>query len=175
MGLVDGQTASETQHTDTQALSCMVLTTSDSRTLETDRGGAYALHALVVAGHKVVDRHIVLDDVTAIRAQVLDAVEADNLDALIVTGGTSLGNRDVTPEAIVPLFSKVLPGFGETLRRLAFESLGPGALLSRASAGIIARTLVFLLPGTPASVRLAMDKLVTPMLREACGQIRYRP
>ena len=155
-----------------QPLTCMVLTSSDTRTLETDRGGAYALQALCAAGHKVIDRHIVADEITAIRAQVLDAVESGTLDALIVIGGTALGKRDVTPEAIRPLFQKELPGFGETLRRLAFEAHGPNALLSRASAGVIARTLVFLLPGQPHNATIAIDTLVIPMLQEACRQVR---
>lgn len=156
-------------------LFCLVLTSSDSRTLENDRGGAYALEALTRAGHHVVDRHIVADDVTAIRALVLDAVEQERLDVLIVIGGTALAGRDVTPEAIFPLFSKQLPGFGETLRRLAFERWGPRALLSRASAGVIARSMVYLLPGQPESVQLAMDDLVVPMLADGCGQIAAGP
>ena len=154
------------------SLHCLVLTTSDSRTMETDRGGAYAVRVLDAAGHNTVDRRIVADDVAAIRAQVLEAVERHPLDVLVVTGGTALGARDVTPEAIVPLFRKQLPGFGEALRRLAWTSLGPSAVLTRAAAGVIARTLVFLLPGAPEVVRLAMDELVLPVAAEACAQIR---
>jgi molybdenum cofactor biosynthesis protein B len=160
-----------TDPTPAPQLHCLVLTSSDSRTLQTDRGGAFALGALTEAGHHVVGRHIVADDITAIRALVLDAVEQDQLDVLIVTGGTALAGRDVTPEAISPLFSKVLPGFGETLRRLAFERWGARALLSRASAGVIARTLVYLLPGNPETVELAMEQLVLPMLADGCSQV----
>lgn len=153
------------------ALCCMVLTTSDSRTLENDSGGAYATRALQACGHKVVARHIVADEVAAIRAMVLDAVESGSVDVLVITGGTSLGPRDVTPDAVVPLFTKHLPGFGEALRSLAFSSIGPAAMLTRAAAGVITRTLVFILPGPPASVTLAMDQLVVPVIDEACLQL----
>ncbi len=154
-----------------EALCCMVLTTSDSRTLENDSGGAYAVAALQACGHKVVARHIVVDEVDAIRAMVLDAVESGTVDILVITGGTSLGPRDVTPDAVVPLFTKHLPGFGEALRHLAFAAIGPTAILTRASAGVITRTLVFILPGPPKSVALAMDKLVVPVMDEACRQL----
>lgn len=154
------------------ALCCMVLTTSDSRTLQTDAGGAYAVAALQAKGHRVAARHIVADEVAAIRALVLDAVESGTVDVLVLTGGTSLGPRDVTPDAVAPLFTKQLPGFGEALRRLAYEAMGPTAILTRADAGVITRTLVFLLPGSPKSVELAMDQLVLPVIEEACAQLQ---
>lgn len=154
------------------ALRCLVLTSSDSRTVQTDHGGAYAARALRDAGHDVLDRRVVADDVTAIRAVVLEAVELGGLDLLLTIGGTALGVRDVTPEAVLPLFRKSLPGFGEALRRLAWEAQGPHALLTRAAGGVVARTLVLLLPGAPEVVRLAMDQLVVPVVREACSQLR---
>lgn len=154
-----------------EALCCMVLTTSDSRTLDNDAGGAYAMRALQACGNKVVARHIVADEVDAIRAMVLDAVESGTVDILVITGGTSLGPRDVTPDAVVPLFTKHLPGFGEALRHLAFRAIGPTAILTRACAGVISRTLVFILPGPPASVTLAMDELVIPVIDEAATQL----
>lgn len=154
------------------SLRCLVLTSSDSRTIQTDHGGAYAACALRDAGHDVVDRRVVADDVTAIRAAVLEAVELGGLDVLLTIGGTALGLRDVTPEALLPLFRKSLPGFGEALRRLAWEAEGPHALLTRAAGGVVARTLVLLLPGAPEVVRLAMDQLVVPVVREACAQLR---
>lgn len=154
------------------ALRCLVLTSSDSRTVQTDHGGAYAARALRDAGHDVLDRRVVADDVTAIRAVVLEAVELGGLDLLLTIGGTALGVRDVTPEAVLPLFRKSLPGFGEALRRLAWEAEGPHALLTRAAGGVVARTLVLLLPGAPEVVRLAMDQLVVPVVREACSQLR---
>lgn len=160
-----------TAESSAEALCCMVLTTSDSRTLDNDSGGAYAMRALQACGNKVVARHIVADEVDAIRAMVLDAVESGTVDILVITGGTSLGPRDVTPDAVVPLFTKSLPGFGEALRHLAFEAMGPTAILTRATAGVITRTLVFILPGPPASVTLAMDKLVIPVIDEAARQL----
>jgi molybdenum cofactor biosynthesis protein B len=150
---------------------CMVFKVSDSRTMETDEGGAYAVQALAEQGHSVVSRQIVADEVPAIRAQVLDAVESGTIDVLVLTGGTSLGPRDVTPDAVVPLFSKRMPGFGEILRQISFNEMGPSSLLSRADAGVITRTLVFILPGSPSSVRLAMNRLIGPILGPALALI----
>lgn len=150
---------------------CMVFKVSDSRTFETDEGGAYAVQALAEQGHSVVSRQIIADEVPAIRAQVLDAVESGDIDVLVLTGGTSLGIRDVTPDAVVPLFSKAMPGFGEILRHISYLEMGPSSLLSRADAGVITRTLVFILPGSPKGVQLAMDRLIGPILGPALALI----
>ncbi len=146
---------------------CVVLTCSDSRTLRTDAGGAYLVEALAQHGHAVMLRRIVADEVEPIRALVLDAVESGETDVLVLTGGTGIAVRDVTPDAVAPLFAKRLPGFGEALRQLTFAEMGPEALLSRACAGVIARTLVFLVPGSPLACRLAMDRLILPLLPRA--------
>jgi molybdenum cofactor biosynthesis protein B len=151
---------------------CMVFTTSDSRTLQSDAGGGYLADALVSQGHRVVARRIVADEVAAIRALVLDAVESGTIDVLLITGGTGVAPRDVTPDAVVPLFTKRLQGFGEVFRQLSFAAIGPEAILSRADAGVITRTLVFIVPGSPDACQLAMDRLIGPILRHAIGLLR---
>jgi molybdenum cofactor biosynthesis protein B len=150
----------------------MVLTVSDSRTFETDKGGTYLVEALEKLGHTVGSRQIVADEVAAIRSLVLNAVESGEVDVLILTGGTGVSVRDVTPDAVVPLFTKRLPGFGEIFRQVSYADLGPTAILSRADAGVITRTLVFILPGSPDGVRLAMDKLIAATLPHAIGLLR---
>lgn len=161
-------------HTDTEpkTVRCHVLTVSDSRTLETDEGGAYLARALVEQGHKVTQRQIVADEVAAIRAVVLDVVEGGETDMLLLTGGTGVAPRDVTPDAVLPLFNKQMPGFGEVFRQISYADMGPEAILSRADAGVITRTLVFMVPGSPQACRLAMDKLIAPILRHAIGLLR---
>lgn len=158
--------------TEPKTVRCHVLTVSDSRTLETDEGGAYLARALVEQGHKVTQRQIVADEVAAIRAVVLDVVEGGETDMLLLTGGTGVAPRDVTPDAVLPLFNKQMPGFGEVFRQISYADMGPEAILSRADAGVITRTLVFMVPGSPQACRLAMDKLIAPILRHAIGLLR---
>lgn len=160
--------------TDTSAVRCIIYTVSDTRTLTTDEGGPVIAQVLEDFGHTIVDRQIIPDELETIRGTVLTTVENGIVDVVIVTGGTGLGPRDVTPEALLPLFSRMLPGFGETFRHLSFEQVGSKALLSRADAGVIARTLVFMLPGSPRACRLAMEKLITPILGHAVGLLRTR-
>ena len=154
---------------DVKQVRCMVFTASDSRTVETDEGGAYLVKVLGELGHSVLARRVVADDAGAIRALVLDAVESGDIDVLIVNGGTGIAPRDVTPEAVIPLFTKHLPGFGELFRQLFFAQHGAEAVLSRADAGVVTRTLVFMLPGSPQACRLAMDQLIRPILGHAVG------
>lgn len=158
-----------------QPLRCTIFKVSGSRTLETDDGGAYLAEALTRLGHEVVSRQIVADDAAAIRALALDAIETGAVDCLLLTGGTGLSRNDVTHEAVGSLFGKRLPGFGEMLRHLCFEAIGPLALLTRADAGAIGRTLVLVLPGAPLCVELAMDRLIGPILPKAIDELRHAP
>jgi molybdenum cofactor biosynthesis protein B len=141
-----------------------VLTVSDTRTLETDAGGALVGELLQAAGHPVVSRALVPDEAEAIRRGALEALSAAEVRALIVTGGTGVAPRDVTPEAIEPLLERVVPGFGELFRMLSWQEIGSAALLSRALAGLRQGRVVFVLPGSRGAVRLAMEKLILPEL-----------
>ncbi len=96
----------------------------------------------------------------------------NNIDAIVLTGGTGIGPRDVTCEAVLPLLTRQLDGFGEAFRRLSFDAIGPRALLSRAIAGISGKTLVFAVPGSPNAVALALESLIVPLLPHARSMIQ---
>ena len=147
-----------------------ILTVSDTRTLETDTGGALAAELLVAAGHEIVLRAIVCDEPEAIRAAALAALAEPDVRALVVTGGTGVAPRDVTPDALEPLFERAIPGFGELFRMLSWEEIGSAALLSRAVAGLRGGRVVFVLPGSRGAVRLALEKLILPELGHLAGE-----
>ncbi len=139
-----------------------VITVSDTRTLETDTGGARIAERLAEAGHPVVSREIVPDAPDAIAGALRKALSRDEIAAVILTGGTGVAPRDVTPEAVAPLLERVIPGFGELFRMLSFGEIGSAALLSRSLAGIASGRVVFVLPGSRGAVELAMEKLILP-------------
>lgn len=149
-----------------------VLTVSDSRTPETDSSGQLIQDRLVEAGHQVAERRILQDDRDAIRKAVLEHVSRPDTDAVILTGGTGVSPRDVTPDSVEPLLDKVLAGFGELFRSLSFEEIGAAAVLSRALAGTAGRTVVYVLPGSSGAVRTGMDLLILPELAHVVGQLR---
>lgn len=152
---------------------CFVLTVSDTRTLEDDRGGALIKELLRDAGHDITGSLIVRDDAGAIAQAVQDALKGmSDPETIIVTGGSGIGTRDVTPEALMPLLTKHLPGFGEVFRVLSFAEVGAATMLSRAFAGVIGRTLLFALPGSTNAVRLAMEKLIVPELGHLVREVR---
>jgi len=141
-----------------------VITVSDTRTRETDTGGALAAELLAGAGHPVPMREIVKDDRNEIASALRSALARDDVGAVVLTGGTGISPRDVTPEAVAPLLERVLPGFGELFRVLSYAEMGSAALLSRALAGVTSGKPVFVLPGSRAGVRLALEKLILPEL-----------
>jgi len=151
-----------------------VLTVSDTRTDRTDRGGPRLVELVTEAGHAIVWRRIVRDDLQEIRDGVRDALHPPEVDALVVTGGTGVSRRDSTIEAVQPILEKELPGFGEIFRTLSYREIGAAAMLSRATAGLIAGRAVFLLPGSPAALELAMRELILPELGHLLGQARRR-
>lgn len=150
------------------SLRCAIVTVSDTRTSQTDRGGPIVRDRLSAAGHDVISQAIVPDELQAIRRHV-ESLDAGKPDAIILTGGTGIAPHDVTFEAVEPLLEKQLPGFGELFRMLSFEQIGPAAMLSRALAGTRGKMLVFALPGSPKAVELAMDRLIIPVLPHAAG------
>jgi len=141
-----------------------VLTVSDTRTRQNDTGGDRVAELLSAGGHRVAVREIVPDDADAIAAALRTALARDDVRAVILTGGTGVAPRDVTPEAVEPLLDRVVPGFGELFRALSYEDIGSAALLSRALAGLVAGKVVFVLPGSRGAVTLALEKLVLPEL-----------
>ena len=142
-----------------------VITISDTRTLETDSSGELLVNAFAAAGYEIVERTIVPDEVEHIRSAVVRLVQDAVADAIITTGGTGIAPRDRTPEAIETMIEVPLPGFGELFRMLSYQEIGAAAMLSRAFAGRIAKTLVFCLPGSNNAIRLALDKLLLSELK----------
>jgi molybdopterin adenylyltransferase len=148
-----------------------VLTVSDTKTTETDTSGALIRALLTAAGHRVLDGRIVRDEPAEVARIVRDACTRDEVQAVILTGGTGITSRDSTYEAVEALLDKRLPGFGELFRMLSFQEIGAAAMLSRAQMGLHARRIVVSLPGSPNACRLALKKLLIPelghLLREA--------
>jgi molybdenum cofactor biosynthesis protein B len=155
-----------------RSVRCAVLTVSDSRTPADDTSGDSIAEALRAAGHEVAERSIVRDETAAIAQAVRRGIEQTDVDAVIVTGGTGVSPRDVTPEAVLPLLDKVLHGFGELFRALSFEEIGAAAMLSRALAGTAGRTAIYVMPGSRGAVKLGMQRLILPELAHLVGQLR---
>ncbi len=141
-----------------------VLSVSDTRTLADDHSGALIASLLEGAGHQVAGRAIVKDDQAVIRAQLATWIADPAIEVIIATGGTGVTPRDVTPEALAPLITKPIPGFGELFRWLSFADIGTATIQSRAEAALCDRTYVFLLPGSTGGVRLGMEKILLPQL-----------
>lgn len=149
-----------------------VLTVSDSRKPADDTSGGAIRDLISAAGHRIVDSTLVPDDVAAIRAAVRRLLALDEVDVLVTTGGTGFSPRDLTLEAVGPLLERSLDGFGELFRMLSYQQVGAAAMLSRAAAGLIGAKAVFLLPGSPKAVALAMEKLILPEAGHLLGQAR---
>ena len=139
-----------------------VLTVSDTRSLADDRSGDTLAARIAEAGHQLADRAVVTDDVEAIRARVLGWV--GTVDVVITTGGTGFTGRDVTPEALEPLFEKRMDGFSAVFHRISYDKIGTSTLQSRATAGLIGTTFVFCLPGSPGACRDAWDGILARQL-----------
>ena len=157
-----------------RALAAVVITVSDTRTLESDTGGALLVELLEGAGHRVLDRCIVRDEVEAIRAAVDAAVMRDDVHAVLLTGGTGIALRDVTPEAVTPILDRILPGFGELFRALSYREIGSAAMLSRALAGVARGRVVAALPGSRPAIRLAVEQLLLPELPHLAAEAAKR-
>lgn len=146
------------------AVRCAVITVSDTRTLETDTGGATLVEGLTGAGQGVVSREILPDEPARIRESLERLRDSGECDAILLTGGTGISSRDETFETVSGMLTKSLPGYGELFRWLSFQEIGPAAMLSRAVGGVMGRVLVLTMPGSPAAVRLALERLILPEL-----------
>lgn len=142
-----------------------VITVSDTRTLETDRGGATILELLAPTEHQVVHRLIVADEPKEIIDAIQQVTESPYVvpaKAILITGGTGISARDQTYETITKLLDKTIPGYGELFRMLSYEEIGAASMLSRATGGIRGNTVILTMPGSTAAVKLAMQKLIIP-------------
>ena len=151
---------------------CMVVTVSDTRTPETDRSGALAKRLLEENGYIVVRYEIARDEYEQIRGLIREAAADEEVEAVLLNGGTGIAPRDTTYEAVRDSLDKEMPGFGELFRFLSFtEDIGTAAMLSRAVAGVAGNTAVFSMPGSTGAVRLAMTRLILPELRHVMREI----
>lgn len=166
------QVSHEHRQTAPRQLACAVITVSDTRTLETDTGGQTACDLLSAAGHQLAAREILPDEPAQMRGLLGQLVDRSDVDAILLTGGTGISSRDQTFETVSSLFTKPVPGYGELFRLLSFQEIGAAAMLSRATAGLIGRTVVVTMPGSPAAVRLAMEKLILPELPHLVREAR---
>jgi molybdenum cofactor biosynthesis protein B len=151
-------------------LNIAVLTISDTRSLADDKSGTTLSDRLIAAGHKLAAREIVPDDVEAIRAVVRRWIADAGVDVVITTGGTGFTGRDVTPEAIEPLFEKRMDGFSIAFHMLSHAKIGTSTIQSRATAGVAGATYIFCLPGSPGACRDAWEGILLHQLDN-----RFRP
>jgi molybdenum cofactor biosynthesis protein B len=153
------------------SVACYILTVSDSRTPATDTGGQAIRQLLEQAGHQVTGHALVKDEPAQVAAQVRAQLADARTQVIITTGGTGITSRDGTYEAIEGLLEKRLDGFGELFRMLSYEEIGASAMMSRAAAGTAGRKAIFVLPGSPNAVKLAMMKLILPELGHVAQQL----
>lgn len=151
-------------------LGIAVLTVSDTRTEDSDTSGHYLVSALQEAGHQLVDKQIVIDDIYRIRATLSQWIADPAVQAVLITGGTGFSGRDSTPEAVSVLFDKQVDGFGELFRALSFEEIGTSTIQSRALAGLANNTIVFCVPGSTNACRTGWEKIIRSQLDST-----YRP
>ena len=152
------------------ALKIAVLTVSDTRELADDKSGATLAERIAKAGHAVADRAIVTDDVEKIRARIKAWIADPSIDVIITTGGTGFTGRDVTPEAVEPLFEKRMDGFATLFLMVSHAKIGTSAIQTRATAGVAGATYIFCLPGSPGACKDAWDEILLHQL-----DYRYRP
>lgn len=151
-------------------LNIAVLTVSDTRTLADDRSGDTLVQRLTGAGHTLAARAIVTDDVAKIQAQMKAWIADDGVDVIISTGGTGFTGRDVTPEAVEPLFEKRMDGFATVFQIISFQKIGTSTIQSRATGGVANATYIFCLPGSPGACKDAWDGILAAQL-----DYRHRP
>ena len=168
-----GTTAHRAEAQQLGALNCAVLTVSDSRTAETDESGPLARRLLEAAGHRIAIHSLLPNDEPRVQALVRDWLARGDLHAIVITGGTGLGSKDRTIEAVRPLFEKEIPGFGELFRLFSYQDqIGTTAILSRAAAGSARGAVIVSLQGSKAAVELAITRILVPELRHLLREIR---
>ena len=150
-----------------------IVIVSDKRTLETDESGPLARALLTAAGHTITDFALIRNDEPATRSHVAKLIARDDIDVVLLSGGTGLGVKDRTVEAVRPLLEKELPGFGELFRMISYqEQIGTASILTRALAGSAKGKLIVSLPGSKAAVDLALNKVLLPELAHLLHELR---
>ncbi len=170
--------SSSTQSNDFIPLNIAILTVSDTRTEENDTSGNTLVERLTKAGHRLAEKRIVPDNIYQIRATVSPWIASPQITVVITTGGTGVTGRDITPEAIRPLFDKILEGFGELFRSLSYAEIGTSTLQSRAMAGVANGTYIFCLPGSSGACKTGWDKIIQAQLdyrTKPCNFVELMP
>ncbi|UQY45424.1 molybdenum cofactor biosynthesis protein B [Erwinia sp. PK3-005] len=147
-----------------QALRIAVLTVSDRRDASDDTSGDYLREAVTEAGHQVLDHAIVADNLYRIRAVVSSWIASEDIQVILINGGTGFNSKNSTPEALLPLFDREIEGFGEVFRMLSWEEIGSSTLQSRAVAGLANQTLIFAMPGSTSACRTAWERIICEQL-----------
>lgn len=147
-----------------KSLGIAVLTVSDTRTDENDTSGWYLVDSVKEAGHQLVDKKIVVDDIYRIRAVLSQWIADAGIQAILVTGGTGFTGRDSTPEAASVLFDKTVEGFGEVFRHISYNEIGSSTIQSRAVAGLANNTVIFCMPGSTGACKTAWSKIICEQL-----------
>jgi molybdenum cofactor biosynthesis protein B len=150
-----------------------ILVTSDSRTLETDETGKLATELIEAAGHTVTQREIKPNDPEEIKKWLKTAITGE-APVIITSGGTGIGGVDVTVDVARSLFDKELPGFGEHFRRLSYDEVGVAGLMSRATAGVAGKKLIFCLPGSRGAMRTALEEIILPGVGHMLWELERR-
>jgi molybdenum cofactor biosynthesis protein B len=151
---------------------CVVITLSDTRTPETDTSGQRIGELLAAEAHVIVESRLIPDEQQQLADLLATLLARDDIDAILTNGGTGISRRDQTINAIEAAIQIPLPGFGELFRMLSWEQIGPGAMLSRAAAGIASGKLIFAMPGSTKAVELAMTRLILPEIRHLIWELR---
>ena len=153
-----------------KSVNITVLTVSDTRTDQNDKSGDTLVKRLTEAGHHLVEKRIVKDELSLLKDVLKEWINSSEVDVIIATGGTGVTGRDVTPEAFQEVFDKEIPGFGELFRMLSYDKIGTSTIQSRATAGVAGGTYIFALPGSPGACRDAWDDILVHQL-----DYRFKP
>ena len=161
-----------------QVVKIAVMTVSDTRTDEDDRSGQVLVDRIKSAGHQVIEKRIVKDEVELIQTVLKEWIGSDNVDVVIATGGTGVTGRDVTPEAFEALYDKPIPGFGELFRQLSYANIKTSTMQSRATGGVTQGTFLFALPGSTGACKDAWDMILVHQLdstHKPCNLVQLMP
>ena len=154
-------------------LNLAVLTVSDTRNEETDTSGQMLVERLQSAGHTLSDKKIVIDDIYKIRAITSQWIADEDIQGVLITGGTGFTARDSTPEAIIPLLDKTVEGFGELFRQISYGQIGTSTIQSRAIAGMANKVIIFCMPGSTNACRTAWDEIISEQLDSRQGPCNF--
>lgn len=161
-----------------QIVKIAVMTVSDTRTDEDDKSGQVLVNRIKSAGHQVVEKRIVKDEIPLIQAALKEWIGSDGVDVVIATGGTGVTGRDVTPEAFEALYDKPIPGFGELFRQLSYANIKTSTMQSRATGGVTQGTFLFALPGSTGACKDAWDMILVHQLdstHKPCNLVQLMP